>query len=316
MQRFLLFISLLISLLFGADFLLSKVFDTIYQQVQTGQTGGEINRFLSLHTMPAVLLMGNSRARYQVNPDSFALPTYSLCHAGMGQVFQTGLLHVLAQENKMPSSILLHVDLSEYVSSDDLEDIGNLRYYYRKNPYITKEINDISRFERVKYLFNFYRYNGRTISTIKNLIQSKHGIVYGNGYQPLAPFPNDSTTFIERPIGNFAIQPRFHYQNLGYLKDFIAECKRKNVKLLCFTSPYFSLRSFVGIAAQPIDSLLKSESIPYFNAAVHPLPVLEHHALFWHDIDHLNQLGAGYFSYQLAHWSNPILVKNSKDNTN
>jgi hypothetical protein len=290
---------------------LAKLFDSLYQKVFTGQTGGEVNRYLALNNPPQVLIMGNSRARYQVDPDSFVLPTYSLCHAGMGQIFQTGLLHVLKDENKVPSVLMLHVDLEEYVGDDNLEDIGNLRYYYKKDNYITKNIDDISRFEKLKYIFKFYRYNGRVISTLKNFVQSRKLAAQTNGYQSLDPIPNDSTTFVEKPtVGNSSML-RFHYKNLRHLQDFVNECHLNKIKLICFTSPYFSARSFAVVSAPPIDSLLQAHNVPYFNAAIHTLPVLKHHAKFWQDADHLNKLGAGYLSKQLATWSEPYLVADS-----
>lgn len=315
MKKFLLFFASWIMLSFSFDFVLARVFDKIYQQTKTGQTGGEINRFISMPNDFPILLMGNSRARYQINPDSFALPTYSLCHAGMGQVFQTGLLRILIQEKKIPRIVMLHIDLAEYVATDNLEDIGNLRYYYGKNLYITDQIDKISRFEKVKYIFNFYRYNGRVVSTLKNFIQSTGKLPKTNGYQPLEPILNDSSTFIERQSPTPMPQPRFHYQNLRHLQDFIAECKQNNVKVLCFTSPYFSSRAFTAVTTRPIDSLLSAQRIPYFNAATHPLPVLEHHARFWQDIDHLNEMGAGYLSHQIGQWSKPLLLDDTINTT-
>ena len=308
MQRFFLFMALLAAIVFAADFTLTKLFDSLYERVRTGQTGGEINHYLSLPEPPKALIMGNSRARYQVDPDSFAIPTYSLCHAGMGQVFQTGLLQVLAKEKKLPAVIMLHVDFEEYAGEDNLEDIGNLRYYYQKIPAITTLIDEVSTFEKVKYLFRLYRYNGRIISTLKNFMQSRNYPYSSNGYQSLAPIANDSATFTEAPLSIHSSRPRFHYQNLRHLEEFITECKHRNIKLLCFTSPYFSTPAFASAVAPHIDSLLKAQQIPYLNTSVYLLPVLKHHASFWQDGVHLNQLGAGYLSRQLAQWSKPYLV--------
>lgn len=309
MQRLFLFIGLFVLSAVGIDFGFSKLFDSFYNQMRIGQTGGEINLYLARPNKTEVLIMGNSRARYQVDPDSFAVPTYSLCHAGMGQVFQTGLLEVLALKNKLPESILLHVDLEEYAKDDNLEDIGNLRYYYGKLPIITEQIDSISTFEKMKYLFRFYRYNGRVISTVKNFVQTKMVAANtGNGYQALAPIMTDTTTFNASvsAVPNKAL--RFHYDNLSHLQKFLSICKSKNIKVLCFTSPYFSPRDYTALALRPIDSLLRTQQIPYFNAMEHPLPVLLHHASFWLDAEHLNQLGAGYYSQQLAQWSKPLLL--------
>lgn len=299
-------------LLFGADFVLAALFDKLYQRARSGQTGGETNRYLAFSKLPTLLIMGNSRARYQVDPDSFAVPTYSLCHAGMGQVFQTGLLHLLEQENKLPSTVLLHVDFEEYTGDDNLEDIGNLRYYYGKSPAITTRIREISRYEQLKYCFRFYRYNGRVISIIKNFIQSRTATPFSKGYQALSPIANDSTSFVELTPPIIAGQrARFQYRNLRHLQEFLAICRRHKIKLLCFTSPYFVSRVSASMAALPIDSMLRAEHVPYFNAAAHPLPILQHHASFWQDADHLNVLGAGYLSQQIAQWSKPFLTADS-----
>ncbi|MBF9222137.1 hypothetical protein [Hymenobacter ruricola] len=309
MRRFVLFMSLLAILVAGADFALTKLFDALYVRVRTGQTGGEINQYLAMPQTPAMLIMGNSRARYQVDPDSFVVPTYSLCHAGMGQVFQTGLLDVLRLHKKLPPAILLHVDFEEYMDADNTEDVGNLRYYYHKVPSITSEINGISKYERVKYLFQFYRYNGRTINTLKNYLQSINYSYAGNGYQKSPPVLGDTATF--RMPAPSPVNPRVHRANLRHLESFIKRCKSNQVKLLCFTSPYLSPHSYAATAARSIDSLLRTQHVPYLNVAAHTPPILMHHAKLWQDGDHLNELGATCLSHELAQWSAPFLRANA-----
>jgi hypothetical protein len=306
MKKFSSFILVFITISFVTDFLLANLFDRLYQKTFTGQTGGEINKYLALPELPSLLVMGNSRARYQIDPDSLAVPSYSLCHAGMGQVFQTGLLEILERKNKLPKAILLHVDFEEYIEKDNLEDIGTLRYYYNRTPSITSEIDSISQYESIKYLFRFYRYNGRVISTLKNYIQSSNHVNVSNGYQYLAPVPNDSANFIASPIDH---PINFHYQNLRHLRKFLAICKRNNIELLCFSSPYYVPQSYTSIVSQPIDSMFHVNNIPYLNTASKPLPTLLNHATFWQNTDHLNALGARYLSQQISHWSKPYLTK-------
>ena len=308
MQRFFIFLLTLALLVYGTDFVLTSVFDAMYQRTWLGQSGGEINQYLALKPAPLVLLMGNSRARYQVNPDSFAIAMHSLCHAGMDQCFQTGLLQVLELEHKLPEVVLLHVDLSEYAQKESLEDMGTLRYYYNKIPIVTEDINQISRYERVKYLFRFYRYNGRIVSQLKNFVQSRNGVPVSNGYQPLEPFPFDTTTMTANRDTTPVSRHHFQYTNLGHLLKFVDICQRNHVKLLCFTSPYFNPPSYSAVVAPVIDSVLQSHGIPYLNCLARALPVLKHHAHAWHDNDHLNRIGAGYFSHQVAQWSKPYVL--------
>ena len=297
------FTAVLALVLFVADFALAMLFDRMYQRMQTGQTGGEINRYLAFAKPPNLLIMGDSRARYQVIPDSFAVPAFSLCHAGMGQVFQTGLLEVLVQEKKMPRNILLHVDFQDYVGKDDLEDAGNLRYYYNKIPVVTAAVNQISQYERIKYLFNLYRYNGRVISTVKNYLQSRSNPSLGSGYQSIGTASYDSTSFVSASTSQTTMQRR----NLRHLQRFISVCHQNNINLLCFTSPYFSKPNYSTTVGAPIDSLLKAQKVPYLNTVEQTLPILKQHATYWLDNDHLNELGAVHLSHQIAQWSKHYL---------
>ncbi|MDB5268280.1 MAG: hypothetical protein JWP58_1320 [Hymenobacter sp.] len=309
MQRFFLFLLALAALLFGVDFILARTFDAMYTRTLLGQSGGEINQYLALKPTPEALVIGNSRARYQIDPDSFAVPMYNLCHAGMGQSFQTGLLQVLELEHKLPKAVLLHVDLGEYVAEESLADMGTLRYYYNKLPFVTEEINNISRYERGKYFFRFYRYNGRVISQLKNYLQSRRNLPVTNGYQPLEPFATDTVNaLLAVDGGRDAKPPRFQYAHLRHLLKFIDICKKNNVKLLCFTSPYYQAHNYGPVVVAPLDSLLRAQGIPYLNTNAQPLPLLWSHRLFWHDNDHLNRLGAPYLSQQVARWSKPYLT--------
>ena len=227
----------------------------------------------------------------------------------MGQNFQTGLLQVMEREHRLPKSILLHVDLGEYAADESLTDIGNLRYYYNKLPFVTDEINNVSRYERVKYLFRFYRYNGRAISQLKNYLQSRRSLPDANGYEPLEPFATDTVSSLVA-MGDVrgAKPPRFHYAHLRPLLKFIDICKKNKVKLLCFTSPYYQPHNYTTVVVPTLDSLMRAQSIPYLNTSAQPLPLLWNHRSFWHDNDHLNRLGAPFFSQQLARWSKLYLL--------
>ena len=257
--------------------------------------------------------MGDSRAFYQINPDSFKMKTYNLSHAGMGQSFQTGLLNVLDQEKKLPPIILLHINLEEYIKNEAAEnpfDVQNLKYYHGKNKLVTDYIDEISEFEKYKYYFELYRYNGRVINLVKNLIETKQTNDFGNGYIAVGAGDRDSINIVlyaEKETENKSAV--FNYDRLKHLNKFLEICIRNKVKLICFTSPFYNKWNFNITASNVLDSVFKTKNIEYINYAVQPVPMLEKHPFFWKDTGHLNHHGAKIESGDLSKQVNEILKK-------
>lgn len=311
MKRFALYFLLFAAILVVADRVLARVCDYLYSRTLTGQTGGKLNHYLSLEPRPTLVVMGNSRAYYQVIPDSFGVPTYNLCHAGMSQVFQTGLLDVLAQQERLPKAVLLHLDPYDYTSATEaITDIQNLKYYFRTNPTVARYTREISVYEPYKYWLDLYRYNGRIISLAKNYLQTRRTPAdrLGNGYDRIAPTPLDSlnTIYSARKDPQEA-KVRFHYDRLRHLDAFLEICRRRNVRVVAFTSPVFEPAASVSRACQTLDSVLNARQVPYIDYVNQPLPLLQRRLTYWKDNRHLNELGAKVQSHDLARRVQPWL---------
>lgn len=311
MKRFALFLLLFTAVLVVADRLLARACDALYARTLTGQTGGKINHYLQLEPRPSLVIMGNSRAYYQVIPDSFAVPTYNLCHAGMSQVFQTGLLDVVEQHDRVPAAILLHLDPFDYTNpADQVTDIQNLKHYYGANPTVTRYVGEISAYEPYKYWLDAYRYNGRLINLVKNYAQTRRTPVgqLGNGYERIAPGFRDSlnTLYSARKDTN-DVRLRFHYDRLRHLNAFLDICRRHHVRVLGFTSPLYAPMPYARRACQTLDSVLRTHHIPYIDYVNNPLPELQAHPTYWKDNRHLNELGARLQSSDLARHANQWL---------
>ena len=300
-KKFTLFILTTILVIFVLDRGLALLFDSMYPKVKTGQTGGKINYYLSLTPTPELLIMGNSRAFYQVIPDSFDMKAYNLSHAGLSQIFQTGLLSILEQNNKLPKIILLHISIDEFFGNNKtIYDVQNLKYYYNKNELVTKYISEISDYEKFKYYFELYRYNGRVINLFKNYYESKKSDSPGNGYIAIPPTPSDSINIIYTTISHKAAtvwgSPN---SNFTFLNKFIEICSKEDVKLICFTTPtYTQIENYRKISFK-LDSFLSSKEIPYINYFNQNIPLLESSPSFWKDVKHLNHNGAQVFSNDL-----------------
>jgi hypothetical protein len=297
MKVFLKYLFALLCLVFILDRGLGYIFNKFYIHNKVRSTGGKINYYLSLPP-PDLLVMGSSRS-LAIIPDSFKVSCFNLGHEGMDDVFQTGLLDIIIRSNKIPKTILLHVDPEIYYAKDTdtySRGIENLKYYYGKDSLVTVYINEISFHERFFFLFHLYRYNGRAFNLIKNAITNPEYIERNKGYEPINPTPDDSINTITMA----RIMPDdgpFKLSRLKYLFRFIDLCKSNHIQLILFTSPQYANR-FKD--ASEFDSIINYKGIPYINYLKLGLPVIENNPKMWRDPVHLNSTGAAYESSDLA----------------
>lgn len=292
-----------------------KMLSYLYLKNRSGQSGGKINYFLRLEPKPEVLIMGNSRALYQIIPDSFANANiYNLCHAGMDDCFQLGLLHYIIKSNKAPKVILLQIDPEYYIKKEDDKefistDIQHLKYYYNKDSLVKFHINQMSPFEKFKNAIPLYKFNGRVISLLKNLIVSDNKVDKFRGFVKVAPTKFDSintiNSFKERaPKKKFEFNP----ENTKYLKDFIAICKQNDIQLICFTSPHYKYnKDYYSHLKSNIDLVLANNNIAYidFDEQVQVTKLLTS-PVYWKDCMHLNLHGAAIESAYLANLTDSL----------
>jgi hypothetical protein len=308
MRKFSIFISISLLILFALDRGFGYLFDYFYSETKTGQTGGKINYYLSLPKNPDCVVMGNSRALYQIIPDSFAIPTYNLCHAGMHQVFQTGLLTQMEREGKMPKLILLHLEPEEFIGEQFNRDIQNLKFYHGRNGWVTRELNALSNYEQVKFFFASYRYNGRVISLLKNYLQTKRTDYTSNGYVAIEPSETDSITTMYSlqqtlPVTN----EKLNQDQWEYLNEFLRVCERNGTQVICFTSPIYAYKQNESDGTSELESRLKNRKISYINYLEKNIPALQQKASLWKDRHHLNHGGALIESKMLAHDVDSVL---------
>jgi hypothetical protein len=307
MKKLVFFIIGVFVLIFISDRILFEVFNKIYKHILTGQTGGKINYYLYKKTTPDLLIMGSSSAYYQIIPDSISKSSFNMGHAGMDDAFQSALLSVLLENNKKPKRIILVIDVFNYLSSypnyskPSLK-IQNLKYYYGSNALVTKYINEISPFEKIKYFFKSYRFNGRILNLIKNYMETSFYYEENKtGYKPVSPSPLDSINTIYSM--NFIEGDSFivSKQSFRYLYDFIKICKDNNIELTFLTTPVFNpnVKYMVNVS-NTIESICKEKNIYYLNYLKINFPELQNHPKFWKDIFHLNHDGAQILSGDIA----------------
>lgn len=302
MKKSLVYILSSILLIGTIDWALGSLFDSLYARVLLGQTGGKINYYLRQKDFSAVV-MGNSRALYQINPDSLGSNCFNLSHAGMSQIFQTGLVHVLEKQKKMPRIILLHLEPEEFTFSDHGDDIQNLKYYYGKDSLVTAYLRNVSPYEQYKFLFHLYRYNGRAASILKNFWYSRHSLPGNNGFETIAATPRDSinTFYSAEKIEPFKTT-ELNTTQVRYLEEFIKTCAKSNTKLICFTSPLFTTPRGMNEVSTKLAAILSRHGVPYLTADELNVAEYPHREWLWKDAHHLNDHGSAIESKLLADW--------------
>lgn len=123
--------------------------------------GGQITAYLARPHRPPVLIVGNARVALNIDPARFPAGSANLAHHGTGQVFGTGLLHVLQAAHKLPPTLLLHLDPDEYAQPARPEEINQLNFYYRTKPYVAAQINALGWAGRLKNQSALYGHNAR-----------------------------------------------------------------------------------------------------------------------------------------------------------
>ena len=203
-----------------------------------------------------------------------------------------------------PKSILLHLDAPDYTGATlQLSDAQNLKHYFGRDTTVTRLVSALSAYERYKFLFDSYRYNGRVINLVKNVVQSARTPTarLGNGYEAILPSERDSLTTIysaRRDTANPAA--RFHSERLRFLRQFLALCRARRVRVIGFTSPLYAAPPHEVAACREFGRFLRAEGVPYIDYVTRPLAAVAGRPTFWKDSHHLNHLGAQLESQDLA----------------
>jgi hypothetical protein len=305
MRHFFGFLSLFMLVLLVVDRAGSWGLNQVYLSMRGGQNGGQIVDYLARPQAPELLIMGNSRVYHNIDPDSFHRGAVNLAHNGTGQVFHTGVLRVLQQEQKLPAALVLHIDLDEYVQAAKPDEIRLLNFFYQRNSYVTEQINALGWPEQLKNFSALYRHNGRVFSVAKAWLRPELTSDYG--FKPIAPSLRDSINTLYSAQRLQARSQQLNRAPLAKLKEFVAVCKAEGLPLVCFTSPYYLRPPHLNRTSGLVDSLLRAEHVAYLNYGLHPVAELQRSTRYWRDDTHLNALGIPLLSQDLTRQVNGLL---------
>ena len=305
MKKSIIHITIALFLIVIVDKISSIIFDTFYKKQLSGQSGGKINAYLKSETNHELLILGDSRALYQVIPDSLNPEAFNLSHAGMGLSFQSALLHVLISNHKKPKNILIHIDPDQFlIQKNTLGDrsVLQLRYYYKSDAFVKKYIDELGFEEKFKFLFSSYRHNGKLFSEIKNGVFPLRLNSSLNGYEPSLPEVQDSSNVMYMAQKEKEPKdPTFNMQYFHYVTDIVLQCRKNRIGIYFFTAPTFVYLNFQKKFSREISDYLKKNNTPYFNSNEFN-ESWKNNPSNWKDARHLNHNGAQLFSREIGNW--------------
>ena len=282
--------------------------DNIYKQNKIGEAGGKLNYYLDDIDSTDILILGSSRGLSHIIPDSFGNRCFNLSHHGMKVPFNAGVVQILNVKNKLPNFLILHIELPSfafYIGNDiDKSETAFLRYYYHQIPKIREYIDEISPFEKIKYLSKLYRYNGTIPSMLSNYIRSQKSPPTDNGFEITYPSLKDSARIEKqvqlqlkrvRPSKELLISK----QSLKYLDDIISICNQKEVNLVIVSSPKYQPKTpGEELAANFLEKYLEKEKILFLDYGDNQIQELQK-LKYWRDFEHMHIKGAEVFTKNL-----------------
>jgi len=221
----------------------------------------------------------------------------------------------MIQQNKIPKNILLSLWPRNYLlfntKDKQPEDILFLRYYYNQSEYIKTEINNISDFEKYKFLLSSYRFNGNVANVIRYYyLNPGDTSKYYFKYQ--ASNANDSinVVHVEKMRSQKARKENLTLSNIQttYLSRFIDTCAKYNINLVCYYMPM--LNEDTVLIKQGVDFINKitaEKNIPLLTFTDQNAGPLFTNRSFWVDGEHMNEKGGAIQSAILSKYVKGLL---------
>lgn len=300
---------LLVILLIGLDQALGFLLNRLYLQTTSGQTGGNINGIL--RQKADVLILGSSRARRHVVPaileDSLSVSVFNAGLDGHDFLCAVMLFDLWTRAHPLPKVILLHVDpISLLNYQRELERTIIFSGYFRESDRVHSILLMRGKHEWLKYLSSSYRFNGKVLPIIKNLVihpdTTSVGYVgiKGSLHSPEIQAANLQAANLERIASGVYSNP-FWDLKINYLAEIARYCKANGTRLMLFHSPYpqEDLSTLTDWSRQ-LALRLSYEEVEFLDLSARAHELFSGRPDLFYDKSHLNSRGAEIFSTLLA----------------
>ncbi len=258
------------------------------ERINLGTLKGDYgrNNYIATQANQDILIFGSSRAIHHYDPTligkAFNMSCYNCGEDGMGIILMYARLQMILQRHT-PKIIIYDVE-PEYdiLENDNTRYLGFLRPYYN-NPIVQEICCDVDPNEQFKNLSRLYRFNSRFIDILSQYLSHSPSLAKEYTWSPLT-----GTLKIMQDKANNPINKTVDSTKIKYLTRLIRCCKNNNIKLIFTVSPYFHNKDEVCLSV--LKSLLQKHNISILNHYCDTAFTM--HADYFHDVAHLNQMGA------------------------
>jgi hypothetical protein len=306
MKRVLAFVLLAVALDQG----IGCVMAALFRRTLTGERGGLLNYAL---TQPAdVLILGSSRAQYQVMPsvlrEQLAMTAFNAGLKGHDFLYAVMLLDLWQRRHGTPRVVLLQIDIESLLDrSSELEAAQVFAPYLDESPLVREILYSADPFKRFEYLSQTYRYNGKAFSVARNLFASAD-----TGFDGFVPAHGRLDPATDRVVGNAldqdgtaAEQARrpFSAMKEAYLRAMAAGLGGKGGRLVLFHTPLYGQDRDAHIVwsdrLRAVIADLPAVDFIDICETTHP-QVFAGRPSLYNDVNHLNADGARIYTTMLA----------------
>lgn len=301
-SKFLIYVFLVLAIVVVVDLLVSASTDSLMKnkfdrRIEAVKEGNS-----------DIAIIGASRASHHYIPkmleDSLHVSAFNYGIDGRNIYVHYAVLKKLLDNERKPKIVIL--DLSNVDVYDtpgfNLERL-NILYPYYKDPTIGEILSDLldnAEWSSIKYS-GLVRHNSNFINYVKDLMKSPNDA--NKGYEPLSNTLNEE---IKEETGS---NSRIDAKKLEYLKKFIAECKKNNIRLILVSSPAYTIdRNKQWV--KEIKEIAEKNQVPYLDFQDDPLFLT--HKEWFSDPAHLNDKGAHEFSKLIIHEIKKSLSDNNQ----
>ncbi len=298
----LLHIILITAIIFCSDFLIGTYFSFRFEENTCEHAGGDLNAFLKSKTDYDTLIIGSSRVNTMINPDLLGENVTNLSKPAKHFYYSVSVADLLQQYRRLPKkTLIVNIELEDvFIETEEplIEDVCYLKYYYGTNEFITSQINERGLFERLKFLFSSYRFNGENFKLLTNPLQDICDKSV-NGFFPLPKGKNDEKRLRQGLLEMKKLQyteENLHFgQHIRHLKKL---CDKAGIQLIIIHGPNYLIPEYMLKGDVIMDRICKKNEIPFINFS--ELYASEFHfETLWYDHLHLNSDAARKYTLLL-----------------
>ncbi len=289
------------------------VYNQLFTKTISGETGGNVN-FVTKHKRNVdFLVLGTSRAKRHVNPDllkdCYNANGYNLAVQGVGGlIYNHILLDILLENQIKPKLIIFQVDPYLFLEKHNPgnQEIQPLAQFYSISSVLRDYVSKINHTEFIKYAFQSYQLNGKSVSILSNYLERNRVSMKSNGS---IEYNNVMDTTIQKFETPKEVDEKFYSLKQFAFENIMKICNENKIQLIIVLPPTYKNVSYNSISIKKIKTLTDKNSIKLLDLSNYNSFPSIMDAKLWSDKTHFNGKGMTAFS-NLLNDSLKVIVQN------